>query len=85
VVAVIWLLPVVVVAVVVVALVVVALDNGQSPKSAASYQVRVELHGIRRRQEVSQVKSEIRRDAAKMRRQLRGELSELDKRGRGGP
>jgi hypothetical protein len=84
VVAVIWLLLAVVAAVVVVALVVVALDNGQSPKNAASYQMRVELHDIRRRQEVSQVKTEIRRDAAKMRRQLRVELSELGKRKRRG-
>lgn len=80
----IWLLLAVVAAVVVVALVVVALDGGQSPKSAAGYQMRVELHGIRGRQEVSQVKTEIRRDATKMRRQLRDELSELDKRTRRG-
>jgi hypothetical protein len=84
VVAVIWLLLAVVAAVVVVALVVVALDGGQSPKNAAGYQMRVELHGIRGRQEVSQVKTEIRRDATKMRRQLRDELSELDKRTRRG-
>ena len=75
----IWLLLAVVAAVVVVALVVVALDNGQSPKNAASYQMRVELHGIRKQQEVAQVKTEIRRDATKMRRQLRDELSELGK------
>jgi hypothetical protein len=82
VVAVIWLLLAVVVAVVVVALVVVARDDGQSPKNAASYQARVKLHGIRTRQEVAQIKSEIRRDAAQARRELRAELHGLSKRER---
>jgi hypothetical protein len=82
VVAVIWLLLAVVVAVVVVALVVVALDGGRSPKGAASYQTRVELHGIQRRQEVAQLKSEIRRDSAQARRELRAELHGLSKRER---
>jgi hypothetical protein len=75
-------LPAVVVAVVVVALVVVALDGGQSPKDAASYQARVELHGIRTRQEVAQLKSAIHRDAAQARRELRAELYGLSKRER---
>jgi hypothetical protein len=82
VVAVIWLLLGVVVAVVVVALVVVALDGGRSPRSAASYQARVELHGIRTRQEAAQLKSEIDRDAAQARRELRAELYGLSKRER---
>ncbi|HEV3340354.1 MAG TPA: hypothetical protein VG125_08350 [Pirellulales bacterium] len=77
----IWL----VVGVVLVVVVVLMLAGLDSPSHAASDRASVNLHGIRKQQEVAQVKSEIRRDAAKMRRQLRGELSELDKRERGGP
>jgi len=47
-----------------------------------TYQAMVELHGIRRRLDVSQFKGEVRRDAADLRRELRGELSELDRRER---
>ncbi len=78
----IWLLLAVVVAVVVVALVVVAFDGGQAPRNSASYQARVKLHGIRTRQEVAQLKGEIRRDSAQARRELRAELHGLSKRER---
>ncbi|MGH2852711.1 MAG: hypothetical protein ACRDLF_00760 [Solirubrobacteraceae bacterium] len=77
-VAVIWLL-LVVVAVVIVALVTVWLDSGMSPKSAAHYQARVELHGIQRRQELTEVKREIRRAAAQTERELQAELERLNR------
>jgi hypothetical protein len=77
----IWLV-IVLVLVVVVALAVACFS---SPPDAAHYRAAVDLRASRRRQEVAQVKTEIRRDAAAARRQLRGELSELDRRKRGRP
>jgi hypothetical protein len=47
------------------------------PPDPARYRTMVELHGIRKRQEVAQVKHEIRRDAAVTRRELREELGSL--------
>jgi hypothetical protein len=47
-----------------------------------AYQARVKLHGIRTRQEVAQIKSEIRRGAAQARRELRAELHGLSNRER---
>jgi hypothetical protein len=52
----------------------------KSTVDSASYQTMVELHGIRRRLEVAQFKAELRRDAAELRRELRGELDRLDRR-----
>jgi len=68
----------VVVAVVIVALVAIWLDGETSPKSTAHYQARVELHGIQRRQEVTEVKREIRRAAAQAERELQAELERLN-------
>jgi hypothetical protein len=73
----IWLL-LVVLAVVIVALVAVWLDGETSPKSAPRYQARVELHGIQRRQELTEVKREIRRAAAQAERELQAELQRLN-------
>jgi hypothetical protein len=75
----IWL-AIVVVLVLAVVLAVIA-NRSASPSDPATYRAAVELHAARRRQEVSQVKTEIRRDAAQMRRRLRVELNER-KRGR---
>lgn len=75
----IWLLAAIVVAVVVVA---VWLDCARSQKSVTRYETMVELHAVRRRFDVAQVKSELRRDAATARRELRDELDGLHKRGR---
>jgi hypothetical protein len=68
----IWLL-IVVALVLVVALIA---NHCASPSDPATYRAAVGLHAARRRQEVSQVRTEIRRDAATMRRQLRDELNE---------
>jgi hypothetical protein len=76
VVAVIWLGVIVVVAVVLLA--ALALASADSPRHGVDYQVKVALHGIRRRQEATQIKSEIRRDAAQARRELRAELDRLN-------
>jgi hypothetical protein len=45
----------------------------------AAYAAAVRMYGIRRRMEVAQLKSEVRRDAADLRRDLR---RELDKQGK---
>jgi hypothetical protein len=65
-------------AIVVVLVLAVALiaNHCASPPDSATYRAAVDLHAARRRQEVSQVKTEIHRDAATMRRQLRDELNE---------
>lgn len=70
----IWLI-VGVVLVVVVALIVGCFD---SSSGAMTDRATVDLHAIRRRQEVSRFKVEVKRDAAAMRRQLREELREPD-------
>ena len=75
----IWLLVVVVVAVVVVALVSVLSDCARSQKGVTSYETMVELHGIRRRSEVAQVKTQLRSDAADAQRKLRDELDGLNR------
>ena len=77
-----WLFVAIAVAVIVLALVAVALNCDRSPKSAASYETMVELHAVRRLFDVAQVKSELKRDAADARRELRAELDGLNKRGR---
>jgi hypothetical protein len=73
-----------VVVIVVVLVVVVALVVGfhAGPPDAAIYRTVIDLHAIRRRQEVAQFKSDVRRDAATARRELRKELGEMNKRGR---
>lgn len=75
----IWLL---VLAVVVVLAWALALGCAPAPPDPAHYRTMVELHGIRKRQEVAQVKHEIRRDAAVARRELREELGSLARRER---
>jgi hypothetical protein len=52
--------------------------NQQSTPDRRSYQAMVELHRIRRRFDVAQLKSELRRDGADARRALRAELDKLD-------
>jgi cytochrome c-type biogenesis protein CcmH/NrfG len=68
----IWLFSLAVVVVVVVA--VFALERPVWPKDEATYRARVGLYAIRRRLEVAQFKTEVRRDGAQLRRQLRDEL-----------
>jgi hypothetical protein len=46
-------------------------------RGAGRYRAEVDLHGIRRRQEVAQFKSEVKRDATQARRELREELGGL--------
>jgi hypothetical protein len=66
-------------ALVVVGLVIVLTQCGQSaPPDRRTYETLVELHRIRRRFDVAQLKSELRRDGADARRVLRAELDELD-------
>ena len=76
----IWLVIVIVAVLVVVVALAVGFHAG--PPDAATYRAAVDLHAIRRRQEVAQFKSEVRRDAATARRELRKELGELNKQGR---
>jgi hypothetical protein len=52
------------------------------PPDAATYRAAVGLRAIRKRQEVTQFKSEVRRDGARARHELRAGLDELSKRGR---
>jgi hypothetical protein len=74
-----WLLLALVVAVAVV--LVVFSWRGSKPKADQStYQAIVGLHAIRRRLEVAQVRTELRRDAAQMRRELRAELDGRERR-----
>jgi hypothetical protein len=54
-------------------------QSRQKP-DAATYQVIVALHSIRRRFEVSQLKVEAKRDAADAHRRLATDLDSLDKR-----
>lgn len=73
----IWL--VIIVAVVVLVCVGALVFGGPAtPRDAAYFRAAVELHGIRRRQEVAQFKSEVRRDVAQARRELRQEISDLN-------
>lgn len=44
-------------------------------------EVRVALHGVRRRLEVAQVRVAIKGDAARLRRELDGELRDIEKGG----
>lgn len=74
----IWLL-IVIVVVLAIALTAACRD---APPDAATYRAAVGLRAIRKRQEVAQFKSEVRRDGADARRTLRIELNELSKRGR---
>jgi hypothetical protein len=67
------------VALVVVGLVVLlSRRDRQSTPEPLDYQTLVELHRIRRRFDVAQLKSELRRNAADARRALRTELDKLD-------
>jgi hypothetical protein len=68
---------------IVIVVVVLILAGSDAPSGAGSYRGAVEMYGARKRQEVAQVKTELRRDAAMLRRQLRQELRELDERKRG--
>ena len=70
----IWL----VVGLVVAWLVVRSRRGRQSTPDRLDYQAMVELHRIRRRFDVAQLKSEIRADAADARRVLRAALHKLD-------
>jgi hypothetical protein len=65
-----WLLLVLIVALVVAR----PWQGWRPPPDRLSYEVLVKLYAIRRRLEVSQVKTEVRRDGARLRRQLRDEL-----------
>jgi hypothetical protein len=47
------------------------------PPDPALYQMTVDLHAIRRREELAQFKHEVKRDAAEARRDLRKELGSL--------
>jgi hypothetical protein len=67
---VIWL----VVIFVVVVLVAAYLSCPQSPPDAVDDRVQADLYAIRRRLDVAQFKSEVRRDALRMRRELGKEL-----------
>jgi uncharacterized protein YpuA (DUF1002 family) len=78
----IWLVIAIVVVLVLVIALAVAVGFHKAPSDAATYRAAVDLHAIRRRQEVAQFKSEVKRDAASARRELRKELGELNKRGR---
>jgi hypothetical protein len=53
------------------------LGRPSAPPDPAHYRTMVELHGIRKRQEVAQAKHEIRRDAALARREMGEELGSL--------
>ena len=66
----IWL----VIVVVVVVLAVAALSRPEPPAEASTHRVEVDLYAIRRRLDVVQFKSEVRRDAARMKRELDKEL-----------
>lgn len=74
----IWLLVIAVVVVVA----VLALGRTAVPTDEASRDVAVALHAIHRRIEGALLRSEIRRDAAHVRRELRDELGERDRRER---
>ena len=66
-------------------MVLVSLRRRRPKPTQLTYRVLVELYAIRRRLDVSQFKLETRRDAATLRRKLRDELDELNRRGRGSP
>jgi hypothetical protein len=68
-----------------VVLALVSLRRRRPKPTQLTYRVLVELYAIRRRLDVSQFKLEARRDAAMLRRKLRDELDELDRRNRGRP
>jgi hypothetical protein len=74
----IWVLIVVVLVIVLAA----RLGLHELPAEEISYRARVDLHVIRRRLEVAQFKSEVRRDAAAARRSLREDLRRLHDRER---
>ena len=74
----IWLLIVVVLVIVIAA----RLGLHELPAEEISYRAMVDLHAIRRRLEVAQFKSEVRRDAASARRSLREDLRRLHDRER---
>jgi hypothetical protein len=76
----IWLVIVIVVVLVIALAIVFGFHD--APPDAAAYRAAVDLHAIHRRQEVAQVKSEVKRDAADARRELRDELGALKKRER---
>jgi hypothetical protein len=70
----------VVVAVIIVLALVGALASASptaAPPDRARYKAAVDLHGIRRRQEVAELKREVKRDASEARRELREELGGL--------
>jgi len=66
-------------------LALVSLRRRRPKPTQLTYRVLVELYAIRRRLDVSQFKFDARRDAATVRRKLRDELDELDRRNRGVP
>ena len=64
-------------------LALVSLRRRRPKPTQLTYRVLVELYAIRRRLDVSQFKLDARRDAATVRRKLRDELDELNRRERG--
>jgi hypothetical protein len=64
-------------------LALVSLRRRRPKPTQLTYRVLVELYAIRRRLDVSQFKLDARRDAATLRRKLRDELDELNRRERG--
>jgi hypothetical protein len=76
-----WLFLALVIAVLVV-LVLLGRQGRKPETDRIPYEVIVGLYAIRRRLEVARVKTEVRRDAAHLRRGLRDELRKLDERER---
>lgn len=54
----------------------------QRPPDGEDYRVVVDLHAIRRRLEVARFKAELKRDEARLRREMRDELDMVDHRRR---
>lgn len=69
-----WLVILLVVAV----LIALALGRSAPPPDEMTYQAAMDLHAIRRRIDLSLFKSELRRDTAALRRELRDELEALE-------
>lgn len=60
--------------VVLVILLVAGLGRRKSPAEEISYRAMVDLYAIRRRLEVAQFKAEVRRDGARLRREIRSAI-----------
>jgi hypothetical protein len=75
----IWL----VIVVVLVILLAARLGLHELPAEEISYRARVDLYAIRRRLEVAQFKSEVRRDGARLRREMRSAIDRQHAKDRG--